>query len=1620
LVWTYATRVTTSHVDIDYYGDGRVVVGTPRTDPASQPVGFYVKGRQVHSARLHIAGQSVLLPGTYTAPSGSSAGYTSFVFDAKDLPQAAGVYDCDLQLLNEYGNQLYDETGKALWQHVQLRMDGGSALPQVYQQVTVLNTGTKVTIKRFQDFNAFGEVSEERDERVGERMLAAINDDLTARNQATQGALTDTQKLAARTTLKYNVLGQLVAKLDPETFITLENGYRYRARPETRYGYDLLGRLTTHTDANGNLSRVQYLAGARGPDARVQREFDAAGGHADVLNVNGAGIRLNEYDVFGDSRRLTEAQGSDEQRTTERSYDKRGLLETVVRKGVQRLASGSAETLDTARDLSDTYTYDQLGQRLSATNALGIKTRTDYDALGRVVQTVSGNGFVTSYSYALRVVGQADGITGVAGSSSGGHVLTTTRADGRTLKDKIDYFGHTTWHQDLAGTEFTYGFNSAAQLVRQTSTKRAGQSKGQDIAYSYYANGYIRSIEDRAQAILSQYAYDNAGNRVYEGIFLTATDSQGGLTLADGAKAFQSATIVYDELNRISRVRDDNFFDVRYEFDANGNRRRITSTYWDGVAGLLGGGTQDYWYAYDSLNRFTVSKGRLERTATGTDASGSRGTSDADTRYRVSRGTEGTLIGYDKLSQRRSATYTYVSGNTSQTIDETYGYSQDGYLQTTKQGDKLVVTRRLDDIGRTTLLTDLVNYQSTQSSYDNDNRLVTQSIVGDTRNPGDAGKNYAVKYEYYTDKADTLSGVSQSGAGALARLTQAPAPQSGQVTLATQTTYTYDYWDDVRQSVITKSTANQSTTSTLRYDVNGHIKSNTDAGTGTRNYITNANGQVLQRSSGSVVHNYYYADGHRIGDVGNTPDDKLRVSYAEQLHRNGVIESADQRRERYKRPSSVTSADFDQNYEPINDSYPGNAASSYTVTRTGQTLREIAQALWGDSSLWYLIAETNGLLADVGMAAGQVLVIPNKVTNIHNNASTWRLYNAGEAIGAVDPNWSVANTEGLTRFYKELTAQIGRSAGATAAIVAAGDYMKQMTEQVLASQATFSWTMQQQRTAYAAGQQQAAQAAKTRPSGEPEKDRATLQRLAKDPAYKDRVRQELATAQGAGPVTAAGASQWFLAKLGYAMQGADSLSGFAVGGFGNAIGESLASQSRGVDWSKAPDQFDAETARLNRYEAQARGSEALNSYMASRPLPPADNATGAEVMAYRMQQAGFDGDLVPTAGSADNATRIRQLERNIRELKALSAMAKAPAGPRRVADGVDSGSDRLILEKPEILGYLSSSVPTIEPIAPVESLRLDPLTIESSLLANLPQPTEGFWFGATGGSRDPFDRTPMSFSEKGGAFTRGLVTSPITSTYGLLSEIGSQYRDMYNMVRSPSTFTPSSRLLSSYTYQGFGTTVTNIVAGLLEGPSRPIIDLLNGDYEQAGAGAPTMLATSVALPANLVRRPTVDLNRGAALRAKYAHLSPEARANRLENLAEANAARRLRELELSIPHAHFVEKHGAQTTLQAQLERVLYGKNPTTGVIEAYPNGNPKLPSAASRFFRNRDQLNAINRARHIFATTGDVTLAQRPIPFQTLIGEGYTKTPLSYREYHSARVWFRQGEPTTAFPMGD
>ncbi|SDZ32286.1 LysM domain-containing protein, partial [Lysobacter sp. yr284] len=200
------------------------------------------------------------------------------------------------------------------------------------------------------------------------------------------------------------------------------------------------------------------------------------------------------------------------------------------------------------------------------------------------------------------------------------------------------------------------------------------------------------------------------------------------------------------------------------------------------------------------------------------------------------------------------------------------------------------------------------------------------------------------------------------------------------------------------------------------YDEQGRIKLAYDqAGNRGFAYQVDGEGRILQRdeliggqvdANGNVSnaqqnrhHSYYFFDDRQIGNVGNDGID--RIDYAKELAQNEARAGA-KNDDRHKRFTPVAGANFDENYQPINSLYPTAAPGSYIV-KAGDTLQGIAAALWGDSAMWYLLADANGLAPNQPLIANTVLTVPNKVTNIHNNASTFKPYDAGSAMGNTSP-----------------------------------------------------------------------------------------------------------------------------------------------------------------------------------------------------------------------------------------------------------------------------------------------------------------------------------------------------------------------------------------------------------------------------------------------------------------------------------------------------------------------------------------------------------------------------------------------------------------------------------------
>ncbi|MGE4240022.1 MAG: polymorphic toxin-type HINT domain-containing protein [Ramlibacter sp.] len=178
---------------------------------------------------------------------------------------------------------------------------------------------------------------------------------------------------------------------------------------------------------------------------------------------------------------------------------------------------------------------------------------------------------------------------------------------------------------------------------------------------------------------------------------------------------------------------------------------------------------------------------------------------------------------------------------------------------------------------------------------------------------------------------------------------------------------------------------------TYTYDVNGFLTGIADsdkAGNG-RSFQNTFEGVILQKmQEGNVVRNIV-ANGQVLGSYGTG------VDVDDPTNDDGS-------------PRYVAIRDFDLGYQDIDLAHPGTGSGTYRVA-SGDNLRGIAQAAYGDAQLWYLIADANGLRGDGDLRVGQVLTLPSNVSGMHNNASTFKPYDPASIVGDTSPFVNGAN-----------------------------------------------------------------------------------------------------------------------------------------------------------------------------------------------------------------------------------------------------------------------------------------------------------------------------------------------------------------------------------------------------------------------------------------------------------------------------------------------------------------------------------------------------------------------------------------------------------------------------------
>ncbi|ALN89264.1 hypothetical protein [Lysobacter gummosus] len=745
--------------------------------------------------------------------------------------------------------------------------------------------------------------------------------------------------------------------------------------------YNAFGEIANETDGRGNATTLIYntlgkmvrktdpeawITRANGFQERyatfIQYVYDLAGSVVAYRDANGnlttqawtygaakptligewhadGGSKRFQLDVFGNQRVVIDEVG----RRTGYGYDLNNRLIWIERPKAENEAQ-----------IIDSYAYDELDRRIRHTSSQLGATTTDFDIEGEVNRVVTAAGRTTTYSATWDAQ---------ANNGRGAWRKVTVLANSKTSTDVVDVSGRKLSHVDFGGNTFVYDYNLAGLLARSGTT-----------VYEYYGNGLIKRMADQVSGIQAYYEYDKNGNRTFE-----------GFTTRGGDWAFQQSEATYDELNRLVKVIDPRYV-IEYEYDAQGNRIHMKSVYHDGLNGAVS--KQDYWYRYDNMNRFIVTMGQL-----GADNQ-TRGATANDESVKVWEGVggDGVALGYDAANQRGMARYAR-DGHT-----ERYSYDQRGYLTDTVIDDVLRARRVNDLAGR---VGDYYEYDasgvlktSTSRVWDNDSLLMQEN-----------------------DNLENKGTVTYRQADGTVDFTET----YGEATTL-KTTYTYEWFDSAKQSKIEVQPSNEDRPgwaagfSLFEYDAQGRIKTARDVD-GKRAFVyqTDGEGRILQRDEllGSEMnpdgtftsgtqnrfHSYYLFDDRQVGNVGNDGID--RIDYAKELAQNEVKSGA-QNDERHKRFTPVAGADFDENYLPINSLYPTAAPGSYII-KAGDTLQGIAAALWGDSAMWYLLADANGLAPNQPLIPNTVLTVPNKVTNIHNNASTFKPYDAGSAMGNTSP-----------------------------------------------------------------------------------------------------------------------------------------------------------------------------------------------------------------------------------------------------------------------------------------------------------------------------------------------------------------------------------------------------------------------------------------------------------------------------------------------------------------------------------------------------------------------------------------------------------------------------------------
>lgn len=882
---------------------------------------------------------------------------------------AAGQYDIEVYYTDAQGHQVIVE-----WQRIDAATvnatDGGKSLTVLAEE----NGGTLTT-------NAQGVISVTPGIYTGALDVGALSKSLALSLGSTGNAggslQTDGRSTGYFTQTEYNALGYKIASNSGDglwrQFAVDGNGNAVETDllgDRSNPNYNPANAITTYTAYDGrnrktaDFGAAVSIAGSSTLTRPVTRYgYDVLNNLTEQTDPLGNTTQY-VYNALGTQTEQIDPYGA----TTQHLVDQFGNVTAQVTQlghttlNFYNLQNQLVKTQDAVGNVT-TYTYDAFGRKLTETDALGNRTTYTYDQRDRLTSQTNALGKTEIFAYD----GRNDRISTIY--PLGQRTDQVYDGLGRVIDTEVYLNGQPTHNQTA--------YDAYGNVISQTDTM------GRTVTHVYGAFGRLLEDIDQDGNVIA-YSYDVYGHRTNDSDPNAVTDPTASSD-PSGGKDIQRT---YNAAGQVTRIVDlATGVSSTYTYDLDGHLLSEAVTTPGGIA------NRNYTYQYDALGQMT----RWADSVTG---------DNLNSQYDA----EGNLVhaytdsGYDPLGQNTSANpnyryvdhvYTYdadrrvvqevqrttdASGNTSDSIINGYTYDAAGNRLTWNNAG-VIVTYRYDAIGEV-LEGDYYtgsDFNQQEWTYDAMGNVLSYTTLKN-------GSQQSSTVSTYNDANRTVTSnqngqVTTNTYDLSLRITQTVLQNKGKTYY-----YDYTYYGDGREKSV-RAYGDASGNSSTTYDAD-KVTKRVDLGQGDgqtrpeyKTFIADNEGQIVYefhddgKSASMETDQYLYANSNPVGQNTVGTDGKLTVQ----------LDSG--------------------SYAPVqslSDSNPGNNLS-YTVG-AGDTLQSIAEQMYGNASLWFVIADANGLSASTALTPGTLLLIPNTIHSGTITADNHKVYSETDLVGSTLPN----------------------------------------------------------------------------------------------------------------------------------------------------------------------------------------------------------------------------------------------------------------------------------------------------------------------------------------------------------------------------------------------------------------------------------------------------------------------------------------------------------------------------------------------------------------------------------------------------------------------------------------